>query len=226
MSEKTEKHSRALRIWARLRNYFLAGILITAPFGLTIYLAWLFIAFVDERVFGLLPPEYNPETYLPFSVPGIGLIIAIVALTLIGALTAGFVGRLFHQLITTIFNRLPVIRSVYSGIKQIFDTIFANQATAFRQVVLIEYPRKGIWTIGFIAGNPQAEILGHLGEDTRCVFVPTAPNPTSGFLLMVNPTDIIPLKMSVDEGIKWVISGGLASQPSSFSSSKSQRPIL
>lgn len=198
-----------LTLGAKLRTYFLAGILITAPIGLTIYLAWLVISFVDERVFSVIPTRYNPETYLPFSVPGIGLILAVVALTLIGALTAGFLGRLFRRLSEAILNRLPVIRSLYTALKQIIETVFANQSAAFREVVLVEYPRHGAWSVGFITGSIRGEIRQHLQKPMLNVFVPTTPNPTSGFLLFVPEEDVIRLTMSVEDGIKLVISGGI-----------------
>jgi uncharacterized membrane protein len=193
----------------RLRTYFLAGILITAPVSLTIYLAWLFVSYVDNQVFALLPAKYNPETYLPFSVPGIGLILIVVGLTMVGALTAGLLGRMLRQSMDAILNRLPIIRSLYSAIKQIMETVLANQSAAFREVVLLEYPRKGIWTIGFITGNTAGEIRSHVPEDATSVFVPTTPNPTSGFLLFVPTKDLVRLKMSVEAGIKLVVSGGL-----------------
>ena len=198
-----------MTLGTRLRTYFFAGILITAPVSLTIYLAWLFVSFVDEQVFSLLPAKYDPETYLPFSVPGIGLILIVVGLTMVGALTAGLLGRMVRQSIDAILNRLPVIRSLYSAIKQIMETVLANQSAAFREVVLLEYPRKGIWTIGFITGSTSGEIRAHVPEDSINVFVPTTPNPTSGFLLFVPDKDIVRLKMSVEAGIKLVVSGGL-----------------
>src|SRR6185295_18463800 len=184
-----------MSLGARLRTYFFAGILITAPVSLTIYLAWLFIRFVDERVFSVIPQEYNPETYLPFSIPGIGLLLALVFLTLIGALTAGILGRAINHLFEGILNRLPVIRSLYSAIKQIMETVLANKSSAFRECVLIEYPRKGIWTLGFITGTSKGEVQEKTAEEVINVFVPTTPNPTSGFLLFVPAQDIIRLKM-------------------------------
>jgi uncharacterized membrane protein len=212
----TEKKPRAfeMSLGARVRAYFLAGVLITAPVSLTIYLAWLFITFVDERVFSLLPPRYNPETYLPFSIPGIGLLLALVGLTLIGALTAGILGRALNQLLEGILNRLPVIRSLYSAIKQIMETVLANKSAAFRECVLIEYPRKGIWTLGFITGRTRGEVQERTAEEVINVFVPTTPNPTSGFLLFVPERDIIRLKMPIEDGLKLVVSGGIVTPPS------------
>lgn len=194
---------------ARLRTYFFAGILITAPIGLTIYLAWLVISFIDERVFSVIPARYNPETYLPFSIPGIGLILAAIALTLVGALTAGFLGRLFRRLSEAILNRLPIISGVYAALKQIIETVFTNQSAAFREVVLIEYPRRDTWSLGFITGPVKGEIKSHLNQSLVNVFIPTTPNPTSGFLLFVPEKDLVRLKMSVEDGIKLVISGGI-----------------
>ncbi len=198
-----------MSVGTRIRTYFFAGILITAPVSLTIYLAWQFVSFVDEQVFAMIPSQYNPETYLPFSVPGIGLILILIGLTMVGALTAGLLGRMLRQSMDAILNRLPVIRSLYSAIKQIMETVLANQSAAFREVVLLEYPRRGIWTIGFITGATSGEIQGLTTEEVINVFVPTTPNPTSGFLLFVPVKDVIHLKMSVEAGIKLVVSGGL-----------------
>jgi uncharacterized membrane protein len=206
-----------LTLGARLRTYFLAGILITAPVGLTIYLAWLVISFIDERVFSVIPARYNPETYLPFSIPGIGLILAAIALTIIGAITAGFLGRLFRRLSEAILNRLPIIRSLYTAIKQIIETVFSNQSAAFREVVLIEYPRRDAWSVGFITATTQGEIKAHLRRPMVNVFVPTTPNPTSGFLLFVPEEDVVRLAMSVEDGIKLVISGGIITPPETVS---------
>lgn len=199
---------------ARLRTYFFAGVLITAPVSLTIYLAWLFISFVDERVFSVIPPQYNPETYLPFSIPGIGLLLALIGLTLIGALTAGILGRAAHALIEAILNRLPIIRSLYGAIKQIMETVLANKSAAFRECVLIEYPRKGIWTLGFITGSTRGEVQELTEEEVINVFVPTTPNPTSGFLLFVPEREIIRLKMPIEDGLKLVVSGGIVTPDS------------
>jgi uncharacterized membrane protein len=215
-----------LTLGARLRTYFLAGILITAPIGLTIYLAWLVISFIDERVFSVIPSRYNPETYLPFSIPGIGLILAAVALTLIGAITAGFLGRLFRRLSEAVLNRLPIIRSLYTAIKQIIETVFANQSAAFREVVLIEYPRRDAWSVGFITGSIRGEIRAHLRRDMVNVFVPTTPNPTSGFLLFVPEEDVIRLAMSVEDGIKLVISGGIITPPEAVDATTDAASVL
>jgi uncharacterized membrane protein len=212
MTDK-KPHAFQMSLGARLRTYFFAGILITAPISLTIYLAWLFIRFVDERVFSVIPQEYNPETYLRFSIPGIGLLLALVFLTLIGALTAGILGRAINHLFEGILNRLPVIRSLYGAIKQIMETVLANKSSAFRECVLIEYPRKGIWTLGFITGTSKGEVQEKTAEEVINVFVPTTPNPTSGFLLFVPAQDVIRLKMPIEDGLKLVVSGGIVTPP-------------
>jgi uncharacterized membrane protein len=214
MTDPTESlppaaHPIRIGLWARLRGYFFAGMLVTAPIAITVYVALLLISFVDERVFSLIPPVYNPETYLPFSVPGIGVVLMLVILTLIGALAAGYLGKLFLRLSDRLLNRMPVIRSIYGVAKQIVETVVSNKSVAFREVVLIEYPRSGIWTIGFLTGRSIEQIGETVGRDLVNVFVPTTPNPTSGFLLFLPESDVYRLNMSVEEGIKLVISAGI-----------------
>ena len=198
---------------ARIRTYFLAGVLITAPVSLTIYMAWLFISFVDRKVTPLIPAHYNPETYLPFGLPGLGLLVVFVVLTLIGALTAGYLGRFVTRIYEGLLARMPVVRSVYSALKQIMETVLAQQSNAFREAVLVEYPRRGMWAIAFITGRTLGEVQNLTEQETVNVFLPTTPNPTSGFLLFVPRDDIVPLSMSVEEAIKMVISGGIVTPP-------------
>jgi len=201
-------------LWPRLRGYFFAGMLVTAPIAITVYVALLLIRFVDEQVFALIPPQYNPETYLPFSVPGIGVVLMLVILTLIGAIAAGYIGKMLLRLSDRLLNRMPVIRSIYGVAKQIVETVVSNKSVAFREVVLIEYPRKGIWTIGFLTGRAIEPIADRIGQPELVnVFVPTTPNPTSGFLLFVPDSDIHRLPISVEDGIKLVISAGIVLPP-------------
>ncbi|MFN3459782.1 MAG: DUF502 domain-containing protein [Oceanibaculum sp.] len=202
-----------LGLMGRLRAYFFAGVLITAPISLTFYLAWLLIDFIDKQIMPFIPVRYNPETYLPFSVPGIGLLVLIVGITLIGALTAGFLGRLLVRAGEAIVNRLPVIRSVYGAVKQIMETVLAQQSNAFRQVVLVEYPRKDCWVIGFVSGTTTGEVQVRTQAEVINVFIPTTPNPTSGFLLFVPREDLIYLDMGIEQGIKMVVSGGIVAPP-------------
>ncbi|MBM3601297.1 MAG: DUF502 domain-containing protein [Alphaproteobacteria bacterium] len=200
-------------VTARLRAYFLAGVLITAPIGLTMYLAWQFIRFVDTTVTPLLPHRYNPETYLPFSIPGLGVIMVVVGLTLVGFVTAGFVGRFFLHVSEGILSRMPVVRSVYSAIKQIFETVFKSQSNAFKQVVLVEFPCPGAWSVGFISGDTQGEVHETLQAGMANVFIPMTPNITSGYLVFVAKERLIPLTMTVEEGLKLVVSIGIVSPP-------------
>ena len=197
----------------RMRAYFFAGILVIAPISITFYLAWLFIGFVDSRVTPLLPVKYNPETYLPFGLPGLGLVILVIALMIIGALTAGFMGRLWTRFSERMLTRMPVIRNIYSAVKQILETVLADHSKAFREAVLVEYPRRGIWAIAFITGRTEGEVQNVIEEECTNIFLPTTPNPTSGFLLFVPKKDLIPLSMTVEEAIKMVISGGIITPP-------------
>tara|TARA_B100000579_G_scaffold417936_1_gene415000 strand:- start:201 stop:884 length:684 start_codon:yes stop_codon:yes gene_type:complete len=186
---------------------------VTAPLGLTGLLSWWFIDFVDEKITPLIPDRYNPETYLPFGIPGLGLLVLLIAVTLIGALTAGLIGRWLLQTGERVLNRMPVVRSIYSAIKQIFETVLAQQSNAFREAVLVEYPRRGIWAVGFITGTTKGEVQNLTEEETVNIFLPTTPNPTSGFLLFVPKSDVVPLGMSVEEAVKMVISGGIVTPP-------------
>lgn len=204
---------------ARLRGYFLAGVLVTAPVAITLASAWWFVGFVDSKVVPLIPGRYNPDVYLKdivgfeIGLPGLGVVVLLVLITLIGALTAGFVGRYVVHFGERVLARMPVIRSVYAAIKQIFETVLKQQSTAFRQAVLIEYPRRGIWAVGFITGNTEGEVQNLTSEEMVNVFLPTTPNPTSGFLLFVPKTELINLSMSVEEAIKMVISAGIVTPP-------------
>lgn len=206
----------------RLRAYFFAGILVTAPVAITFYLAWLFISFVD----GLIPLKYHPATYLPIGVPGLGLLIIAVGLTLIGWLTAGILGRWVVRGYERVLNRTPIIRSLYGATKQIVETMLTQQSKAFRQVVMIEYPRRGIWTLGFITGITDGEVQNLTEDEVVNVFVPTTPNPTSGFLLFVPRNDIVFLAMTVEEGIKMVISGGMVAPPDRRAPDQQMRPTI
>lgn len=198
-----------LRIMRHIRAYFFAGVLVTAPIAITFYLAWLIINWIDSKVTPLIPPAYNPETYLPFGIPGLGLIISFVLLTLIGAMAAGAIGRFGVKMTERLLARMPVIRSVYSATKQIFETVLRQQSTAFRQVVLFEYPRRGSWAIGFITGKTLGEVQNVTSDEVVNVFLPTTPNPTSGYLLFIPRKELIVLSMTVEEGIKMVVSGGI-----------------
>jgi uncharacterized membrane protein len=197
----------------RLRAYFLTGVIVTAPISITIFLVWKFLTFLDTHVAGLLPARYNPENYLPFSLPGLGLLLVLAFLTLVGMLTAGLAGRTLVRLGERLLSRMPVVRGVYGTLKQIFETVLAQKSRSFREVVLVEYPRRGVGAIGFVTGPTRGEIQACSGEELVNVFVPTTPNPTSGFLLFVAKSELIHLDMSVEDGIKMVISGGIVGPP-------------
>ena len=204
---------KPLGLSARLRAYFFAGVLVAAPITVTVYAAYVMVTFIDERVAGLIPDAYNPNSYLPFSIPGIGVAVLITALTLIGFLTAGFVGRLVLRIGEGLVERVPVINTVYGAVKQIFEAVLNSQSTAFRQVCLVEYPRQGIWSIGFVSGTTQGQVQNLIPQETINVFLPTTPNPTSGYLLFVPRADVYILDMTVEEGIKMVMSGGIVTPP-------------
>jgi len=193
-------------LFARLRANLLAGLLVASPISLTVYIVWGTISFVDSTIAGLFPPSWGQAAHV---VPGFGVVVALVGLTLVGALTANLAGRLVLRASETLLSRMPVIRSLYSAIKQVVHTVLAQKANAFREVVLIEYPRPGLWTAAFITGTPAAEIARGFDEEMVNVFVPTTPNPTSGFLLFVPRRSIRPLAMSVEDGLKMVVSTGI-----------------
>lgn len=197
----------------KLRAYLFAGVLVTAPIFITFYLAWLLVTFVDSQITPLIPAKYNPETYLPFALPGLGVLVLIIALMLVGAVTAGFVGRLWMRISERVLGQMPIIRNVYSAVKQILETVLAQQSNAFREAVLIEYPRRGMWAVAFITGTTKGEVQNLTEEECINVFLPTTPNPTSGFLLFVPRKDMVSLSMSVEEAIKMVISGGIVTPP-------------
>lgn len=223
-SEASKDTGAKKGVAAKLRAYFFAGILVTAPIAITFYLSWIFVHFVDNTVTKLLPRHYNPETYLPFATPGLGLLMVIVSLIVIGWLAASFLGRFFHRLIDHFLVKVPVIRNVYGTVKQIFETVLAQRSNAFREAVLIEYPRRGMWAIGFITGRTEGEVQNITEEETVNVFLPTTPNPTSGFLLFLPKKELVPLKMSVEEAIKMVISGGIVTPPDRRSKAEKAKP--
>jgi uncharacterized membrane protein len=197
------------RILHRLRNYLIAGILVTAPIGLTVWFSWLFVTWIDDRVMPLVPFQYHPEAYLPFTIPGLGLFIVLLGLVLIGAFTANLLGRSFLRISERVLERMPIIRGIHATFKQVFETVLSHQSDAFRQVVLVEYPRRGIWAIGFLTGETLGEVQNLTKEKVLNIFLPTTPNPTSGFLLFLPEDDVVVLDMTVEDGIKMVMSGGI-----------------
>ena len=200
-----------MKLGSKIKAYFFTGILVTAPVSMTFYLAYKLISWIDVSVNRLIPPEFRPDNYLPYSIPGLGLVLLIVALILIGMFAAGFLGKFFLSLGEWIVYKMPLISSVYSLLKQVFQTFLSNKNNALSKVVLLEYPRKGIWILGFVSSETQGEVKDKLGREMLNIFIPTTPNPTSGFVIFVPKEDTVSLDMSVEEGIKFVISGGLVS---------------
>ncbi|MHA7772883.1 DUF502 domain-containing protein [Roseibium sp. M-1] len=210
-SDEAQKTSHRPGAMTRLRNYFLTGLVIAGPIGITLWLTWTFIKWVDGWVKPFVPKIYNPDTYLPFPIPGFGLIVAVLVLTVVGFLAANFLGRSLISVGENIVGRMPLVRNIYSGLKQIFETVLDERGSSFTKAALIEYPRKGLWAIVFISTDTKGEVERRLKDkaDTLSVFLPTTPNPTSGFLLFVPKQDVIELKMSVEDAAKLVISAGL-----------------
>ena len=197
-------------LFGKLRAWFFTGLLVTAPVLLTVYITWAAIKLIDSQFSKLLP---GFETSILGNVPGVGLLIGTILITLIGAIAAGFMGRYIIRLGEAILNRMPVVRSIYGATKQILETVISTQSDAFREVVLVEYPRKKLWVIGFVTGNTKGEVAGRISSSMVNVFVPTTPNPTSGFLLFCPREDVIFLRMNVEEAVKLVVSAGIVTPP-------------
>ena len=198
-----------MKLGAKIRAYFFTGILVTAPVAITLYMAYKFIIWIDRLVNQILPPQYKFDAILPFTIPGLGLVILVFALILVGMFAAGFLGKFFLRLGEWIVYKVPLISSIYSVLKQIFETFFSTKTQAFSKVVMLEYPRKGIWILGFVSSELKGEVKDKFDQEMLNIFIPTTPNPTSGFLIFVPKKDTIELDMKVEDGIKFVISGGL-----------------
>ena len=212
MTNLNNQPNTKISILAKFRRFFLTGLLVTAPIIITIYVTWLVITFIDVKVASLLPEYLDFRKALPFQIPGLGLLIVIFVVTLIGAITPGLIGRNLLKLGEMILFKTPVIRTVYSSIKQIMETVMSTNSKSFKEVVLVEYPRQDIWVIAFVTSSVKGEIDDKIRKsDLVSIFVPTTPNPTSGFLLFVAKKDLIYLNMPVDQAVKLVISGGIVS---------------
>jgi len=200
--------------WQSARANFLTGLVVVAPVVLTIYLTWAFITFVDEKVVPWVPTPYNPRTYIDADIPGFGLVIFLIFTTIVGYFAKRVFGKQLIRLGENLVSRMPVVRSIYNALKQIVETVLSQSKSSFRQACLVEYPRRGLWAIAFVATDTTGEIAErHGGEELVSVFLPTTPNPTSGFLLFVPKKDVILLDMSIEEAAKLVISAGLVVPP-------------
>jgi uncharacterized membrane protein len=213
MSQKTRKKPKVKKqshLISGFRNNFLTGLAVVLPVAVTIWAVWSFIGFVDARVLPFLPAKYNPLTYIDMDVRGMGIIVFLIFTTIIGALTKGLFGRSLMRTAEGVVDRMPVVRSLYNGIKQIIETVVSQSNSSFDKACLVEYPRKGIWAVAFISTKSSGELLTKTGQEAMTsIFLPTTPNPTSGFLLFVPTRDVIELDMSVEEAAKLVISAGL-----------------
>jgi uncharacterized membrane protein len=196
---------------ARLRSSFLTGLVVIAPVAMTMWLLWTTMGWIDSVVLPLVPDQIQPEKYIGINLRGVGLIIFLIFTVLVGWIAKGLIGRSLISFAESFVQRMPVVRSVYSGVKQIAETVFAQSERSFEKACLIQYPRKGIWAIGFISTEAKGEVAREAETDDTLisVFVPTTPNPTSGFLLFFPKSDIIELDMSVEDAAKLVISAGL-----------------
>ncbi|MEM6664444.1 MAG: DUF502 domain-containing protein [Pseudomonadota bacterium] len=217
MTKQSDTSGRPVRRTTFLgaaRNNFLTGLIIVAPVVITIYLTWTIIEFVDDRVVPLVPEVYNPATYIEYDIPGFGLFIFLTFTTIVGYFTKNIFGRQLVRIAEGWVDRMPIIRSIYNALKQIVETILNQSNTSFQNACLVEYPRRDIWAIAFVSTDTKGEIPGAAGEDAMVsVFLPTTPNPTSGFLLFVPRRDTVILDMTVEEAAKLVISAGLVTPP-------------
>lgn len=198
-----EKKSIKKSIFAKLRNNFIAGIVVLIPIGITLYLTLFFI-----RISGnIIPKEINPNNYLPFNIPGVEIFVALIFITLIGWISLSFLGKKFFELFNNILKKIPILRTIYSAIGQMTES-FTKSENKQKSVVLLEYPRKGVWAVGFATKENEGIIKDKINQDLINVFVPTTPNPTSGFLLMVPKKDLIYLEVSFEQASKFIVSAG------------------
>ena len=200
---------KSISVVAKLRNYFITGIVVLVPIGITLYLTKFFIRILSK----LIPAEINPNNYLPILIPGLEIILAIIFITLIGYLSLSFIGKKILQLFNDLLKRIPILRTIYSAIGQMAETL-APKRKSKKSVVLVEYPRKGSWAVGFATKDNKGEISKRTQQNLVNVFVPTTPNPTSGFLLMFPKEDIVYLDMSFEEASKFIVSAGTSNPKS------------
>ena len=198
------------KFWSKLKNYFLTGIIVAAPVAITAYMSYHLVIWINEITSRLIPQQWRIGNFVPYAVPGLGLILLIIGLLVIGMITTGYVGKFFVKLWERIIRKMPIVSSFYSLMKQIFETFLSQKSRSFSEVVLVQYPRPGLWTIAFVAKDEtQGEIALKTEQQMMSIYVPTTPNPTSGFLIFVPKNDVIKLDMSVEDGIKYVLSCGI-----------------
>ena len=200
---------RGISILARLRNYFITGIVVLIPIGITLYLTKFFISVSSK----LIPYDLNPNNYLPFAIPGLEIVLAVIFITLVGGLSLSFIGKKILQFVNDLFKRIPILRTIYSAIGQMTETLAPNKGDR-KSVVLVEYPRKGSWAVGFATKENKGEISKKTNTNLVNVFVPTTPNPTSGFLLMFPKDEVVYLDMTFEEASKFIVSAGTSNPQS------------
>ena len=192
-----------------MRKYFITGLLIWVPLVITLWVLDILISTMDQSL-RLLPPEWRPEALFGYHIPGLGVILTLLVVFLTGLFTANMLGQRLVKFWEWLLTRIPVVKTIYSGVKQVSDTLFSGQGQAFRKALLVQYPREGSWIIAFQTGRPGGDVANHLKGEYVSVYVPTTPNPTSGFFLMMPKSDVIELDLSVDEALKYIISMGVA----------------
>ena len=195
---------KSISIFAKLRNYFITGIVVLVPIGITLYLTKFFISVSSK----LIPYNLNPNNYLPFAIPGLEILLSVIFITIIGGISLSFIGKRILKFVNDLFKRIPILRTIYSAIGQMTESLAPNKGNNKKSVVLIQYPRKGSWAVGFATKDNKGEISKKTNSDLVNVFVPTTPNPTSGFLLMFPKDEIIYLDMSFEEASKFIVSAG------------------
>jgi len=224
MAKKKTKRKKS-SFFSRFRTNFFTGVVIVAPVMLTFYLIWWAINLVDGLIVPWVPKIYNPSTYLGVDIPGFGVIVFLIFTAGIGALTKGLFGRQLVKFGEKFVDRMPVVRSIYNALKQIAETVLSQSNNSFQNACLVQYPRKGIWAIAFVSTETKGEVLNKMPHDAMLsIFLPTTPNPTSGFLLFVPRADVVLLDMSVEEAAKLIISAGLVTPPTAAEVAAGKKP--
>ncbi len=208
---------------AKFRKWLFAGLLVLAPLGITVWVLEWVVSTLDQTL-RILPASWQPDQWLGLHIPGLGVIFALAVVLAIGALTSNIIGNQLLSWWNALLHRIPVVRSIYSGVKQVSDTLFSDKGNAFRQAVLVQWPREGMWTIGFVTGAPGGDLVNHLPGEYLSVYVPTTPNPTGGYFVMIKASDCIVLAMNVDEALTYVISMGVIVPGSAKKPAESDQP--